>query len=72
MSFKLHDKLALLTVTRDAAWEELLAQSRLQSHLVKIVSPRAVLLDASAAEPLIKALRKNGHLPRIVRAGETS
>ena len=66
MSFTLHDKLALLTVTRDAAWEELLQQSRLQSQLVKIISPRAVLLDANAAEPLIKALRKNGHLPRIV------
>ena len=66
MAFTLHDKLALLTVTRDAAWEELLIQSRLQSQLVKVISPRAVLLDAAAAEPLIKALRKNGHLPRII------
>ena len=66
MSYTLHDKLALLTVADDAAWEELLAQSRLQTHLVKIVSPRAVLLDASAVEPLLKTLRKNGHLPRVV------
>ena len=66
MPLTLHDKLALLTVTQDATWEELLAQSRLQSHLVKIISPRAVLLDVSAVEPLLKTLRKNGHLPRVV------
>ena len=66
MSFTLHDKLALLTVTQDAAWEDLLKQSQLQTHLVKIVSPRAVLLDAKAVEPLLKTLRKNGHLPRVV------
>ena len=66
MSLTLHDKLALLTVTHDAAWEDLLAQSRLQSALVKVISPRAVLLEASAVEPLMKALRKNGHLPRVV------
>ena len=66
MSLTLHDKLALLTVAQDAMWEELLAQSRLQTHLVKVLSPRAVLLEASAVEPLLKTLRKNGHLPRVV------
>ena len=62
----LHDKLALLTVTQDALWEELLQQSALQRHLVKVISPRAVLLEASAVEPLLKTLRKNGLLPRVV------
>lgn len=62
----LHDKLALLTVAEDAAWQELLAQSRLERHLVKVISPRAVLLEAQAVEPLLKTLRKNGLLPRVV------
>ena len=62
----LHDKLALLTVTQDAAWEELLIQSRLQKHLVKVISPRAVLLEPVAVEPLLKTLKKNGLLPRVV------
>ena len=66
MPLTLHDKLALLTVAQDAAWEDLLAQSRLQAALVKIISPRVVLLEASAVEPLLKVLRKNGHLPRVV------
>lgn len=66
MPYTLHDKLALLTVAQDAAWEDLLAQSRLQSQLVKVISPRAILLDAAAVEPLLKVLRKNGHLPRVV------
>lgn len=62
----LHDKLALLTVTQDAAWKELLAQSRLQRHLVKEISPRAILIETVAVEPMLKALRKNGSLPRVV------
>lgn len=62
----LHDKLALLTVAQDALWEELLQQSRLERHLVKVISPRAVLIEPSAVEPLLKTLRKNGHLPRVV------
>ena len=66
MPFTLHDKLALLTVSEDALWEELLQQSRLQAHLVKIISSRAVLLEPVAVEPLLKTLRKNGHLPRVV------
>jgi hypothetical protein len=66
MPFTLHDKLALLTVAEDAAWEDLLRQARLRRHLVHIVSPRAVLLEAQAVEPLLKALLKNGHLPRVV------
>ena len=66
MSLTLHDKLALLTVTQDAAWEDLLKQSRLQSHLIKVISPRAVVLETSAVEPLLKTLRKNGYLPRVV------
>ena len=66
MSLTLHDKLALLTVTEDALWEELLAQSRLQMHLIKVISPRAILLEAEAVEPMLKSLRKNGHLPRVV------
>ncbi len=66
MSLTLHDKLALLTVAEDALWEELIQQSRLQSHLIKVISPRAVVLETSAVEPMLKALRKNGHLPRVV------
>ena len=66
MPLTLHDKLALLSVAQDAAWEDLLRQSRLQAALVKVISPRAVLLEASAVEPLLKTLRKNGHLPRVV------
>lgn len=66
MPLTLHDKLALLTVAEDAAWEELLRQSRLQRHLVQVISPRAVLLEAQAVEPLLKTLLKNGHLPRVL------
>ena len=62
----LHDKLALLCVTEDALWEELLAQSRLERHLVKVISPRAILVEPQAVEPLLKTLRKNGHLPRVL------
>lgn len=65
MALTLHDKLALLTVSEDAAWEDLLRQSKLQRHLVHVISPRAVLLEAQAVEPLLKALRKNGFLPKV-------
>ncbi len=66
MPLTLHDKLTLITVAEDALWEELLQQSRLQSRLIKIISPRAVLLEPVAVEPLLKTLRKNGYLPRVI------
>ncbi len=66
MALTLHLKLALLTVAEDAAWEDLLRQARLKRHIVRVLSPRAVLLEASAVEPLLKVLLKNGHLPRVV------
>ena len=65
MSLTIHDKLALLTVSEDVQWQELLERGKLRRHFVKEISPRAIVIEPAGVEPLLTWLKKNGYMPRV-------
>jgi hypothetical protein len=66
MSFTIHDKLALVVVAEDAAWEEILRGCDLARHVVKMLSPRAIVIEPQAVDPLVSWLRRHGYLPKVI------
>ncbi len=66
MSLTIHDKLALITVSEDALWEEILRGSGLTRHIVKELSSRAVIVEPQAVDPLVSWLKKAGYMPKVV------
>jgi len=66
MPLIIHDKLALITVAEDALWQEVLRGSGLTRHIVKALSPRAVIVEPQAVDPLVTWLRRAGYLPKVV------
>ena len=65
MSLTIHDKLALITVNEDVQWQELLERSKLRRHLVKEITPRAIVFERTGVEALISWLKKNGYMPKV-------
>ena len=66
MALTLHDKLALVTLAEEVEWDEILKGSTLARHVVKAISPRAVIVEPAAVEPLIAWLKKRGFMPKVV------
>ncbi len=65
MALTLHDGLALVTLAEDVPWETILKGSKIARHVVKVVSPQAIVLEPEAVDPLVTWLRRNGYLPKV-------
>ena len=66
MPLTLHDHLALVTLTEEVAWDEILRGSGVAEQVVRILSPQAVVLEPGAVEPLLRWLRRHGYLPKVM------
>lgn len=66
MASTLHNNLALVTLAEDVVWDEILKGSKLARHVLKTISPRAIVIEPVAVEPLIAWLKKHGYLPKVV------
>jgi hypothetical protein len=67
MAITVHDHLALVTLAEDVSWEEILRGSGIARHVVRALSPRAVILEPEAVDTLLTWLRRSGYLPKVVR-----
>ena len=67
MAVTVHNHLALVTLGEEVSWEEILRGSGVARHVVRALSPRAVILEPEAVEPLVTWLRRSGYLPKVVR-----
>ncbi len=59
--------LALVTVAEDTAWPAILRAGSLAKHVIREISPRAVLIEPEAVDRLVAWLQKNGQLPKVVQ-----
>jgi hypothetical protein len=66
MALTLHDKLALVTLGEEVFWDEVLKGSPLAKHVVKTISPRAIVVEPAAVDALVVWLKKRGYLPKVV------
>jgi hypothetical protein len=61
----LHQNAALIECTDDLALEELMAATPLPAHVIRQLSPRAVIVDPEYLEPVIQAMIQKGYTPRV-------
>ncbi len=66
MAVHIHDKLALLTFGDDMALEEVMAVTSLRACVVKVIPPRAVVVERQELDALVQELRKRGYTPKVV------
>jgi hypothetical protein len=66
MAVTVHDHLALVVLAEDVSWEEILRGSGIARHVVRMLSPRAVVLEPQSVDALLTWLRRNGYLPKVV------
>jgi hypothetical protein len=61
----LHQNAALIECADDIALEELMAATPLPAHLLRQVSPRAVIVDPEHLDRVIEAMIRKGYTPRV-------
>ena len=61
----LHQNVALIECADDLALEELVAATPLPVHVIRQLSPRAVLVDPEYLEVVIQAMVRKGYTPRV-------
>jgi hypothetical protein len=61
----LHQNAALIECADDLALDELMAATPLPAHVIRQLSPRAVIVDPEYVEPLIQAMIQKGYTPRV-------
>lgn len=67
MAITVHSHLALVTLAEDVSWQEILRGSGVARHVVRVLSPQAVVLEPEAVDELVRWLRRGGYLPKVVR-----
>jgi len=68
MALTVHAGLALVTLAEEVDWPAILRGSRVERHVIRSLSPRAVLIEPEAVDRLVAWLQKNGYMPRVVAA----
>jgi hypothetical protein len=61
----LHQKVALIECADDVALDELRAATPLPAHVIRQLSPRAVMVDPEYLGVVIQAMILKGYTPRI-------
>jgi hypothetical protein len=61
----LHQNVALIECAEDVALEELLAATPLAVHVIRKLSPRAVLVDPEYVDAIVQVMIQKGYTPRI-------
>jgi hypothetical protein len=61
----LHQNVALIECADDIALEELMAATPLPAHVIRQLSPRAVIVDPEYLDAIIQAMVRKGYTPRV-------
>jgi hypothetical protein len=61
----LHQHVALIECADDVALDELLAATPLAVHVIRKLSPRAVLVDPEYIDAVVQVMLQKGYTPRI-------
>jgi hypothetical protein len=61
----LHQNAALIECADDIALEELMAATPLPAHVIRQLSPRAVIVDPEYLDTIVQAMVRKGYTPRI-------
>lgn len=67
MAIMVHTHLALVTLAEEVSWEEILRGSGVARHVVRVLSPQAVILEPAGVDDLVRWLRRSGYLPKVMR-----
>jgi hypothetical protein len=61
----LHLNAALIECADDIALEELMAATPLPAHVIRQLSPRAVMVDPEYLDAVLQAMLRKGYTPRV-------
>jgi hypothetical protein len=61
----LHQKVALIECGDDVALEELMAATPLPAHVIRQLSPRAVMVDPEYLDMVVQEMIRKGYTPRV-------
>jgi len=61
----LHQHVALIECADEIALEELMAATPLPAHVIRQLSPRAVIVDPEYLDAILQAMVRKGYTPRV-------